>query len=83
MLDVDVERVEARAGGHARDLDVAHEAHGHGRDDFVAREFFLHAVSQDVADLNGHGSLPSMESDDYICPFRRSEDGRLSESVSP
>jgi hypothetical protein len=54
VLDIDIERIEARAGRHARYLDVAHETHGHGRNDLVAREFFLHAVPQNVANLGWH-----------------------------
>jgi hypothetical protein len=49
VLDIDVKRIEAGGFGDARDLDAAHQAHGHGSDDFVAREFFLDVVAQEVA----------------------------------
>jgi hypothetical protein len=52
MLHVDIEAVEARGLGDARDLDAVHKPHGHRGDDLVAGELFLHVIAQNVADLD-------------------------------
>ena len=58
VLDVDIERVEARGRGDLRDLDLAHEAHRHRRHHLVPLELLLDAVAQYVADPDRHRVLP-------------------------
>ena len=57
MLEVDVERVEARRLGDARDLDAAHQPHRHRRDDLAAGEPLLDGIAQDVAGFHWAHSL--------------------------
>src|SRR5262245_35196617 len=57
MLQVHVERIEARGGGDARDLRRAHQPHRHRGHHLVALELFLDVVPQDVADPHRTPSL--------------------------
>jgi len=56
VLEVDVERVEARGSRDARDLDARNDAHGHRRHQLAAGELVLHAVAQHVAGLQRHAA---------------------------
>jgi hypothetical protein len=61
MLDVDIERIEARGRGDLGDLDLAHQAHRHRRDHFVPRQLLLDAVAQYVADPDRHWVPPGFD----------------------
>src|SRR5262245_37187452 len=56
MLQVHVERIEARGGGDARDLRRAHQPHRHRGHHLVALELLLDVVAQDVGDPHGPSS---------------------------
>ena len=58
MLEVDIDRIEARRLGDAGDLDAADEAHGHGGDDLPPGQLLANVVAQDVA-LNRMVDRPS------------------------
>ena len=45
MLHIDIEAVEARGLGDARDLDAAHQPHRHRGDDLAAGELVLDVIA--------------------------------------
>ena len=56
MLHVDIEAVETRGLGDARDLDAADQPHRHRGNDLAAGKLVLDVIAQDVVDLARHWS---------------------------
>src|SRR5438132_12037294 len=84
MLEVDVDRVEARGLGDAHDLHAGYEAHRHRRHHLAARELLLDAVMD-----RRHSALmprPLMARADFFCSFSEcaaASRGLLRITVSP